>query len=90
MPGLRRRATRPAPGVPTAAAPIVVVGTTGDPATPYAWAEKLTAELGNAVLLTRDGERHTAYGASKCVHASVDAFLLDGTVPTSGTHCPTD
>ncbi|SOB86261.1 alpha/beta hydrolase [Streptomyces sp. 1331.2] len=73
-----------------AAAPIVVVGSTGDPATPYAWSEKLTAELGNAVLLTRDGEGHTAYGASTCIRASVDAFLVDGTVPTAGTHCPTD
>ncbi|MBD0671070.1 alpha/beta hydrolase [Streptomyces sp. CBMA156] len=73
-----------------AANPIVVVGTTGDPATPYAWAEKLTAELGNAVLLSRDGEGHTGYGASKCVRASVDAFLLDGTVPAAGIHCPTD
>ncbi|RGD56976.1 alpha/beta hydrolase [Kitasatospora xanthocidica] len=74
----------------TAAAPIVVVGTTGDPATPYAWAEKLTAELGNAVLVTREGEGHTGYGASKCVRASVDAFLLDGTVPAAGIRCPTD
>ncbi|MFF2750498.1 alpha/beta hydrolase [Kitasatospora sp. NPDC058048] len=73
-----------------ATAPIVVVGTTGDPATPYAWAEKLTAELGNAVLISRDGEGHTGYGASKCVRASVDAFLLDGTVPAAGIHCPTD
>ncbi|MFE4977376.1 alpha/beta hydrolase, partial [Kitasatospora sp. NPDC056651] len=72
-----------------AATPIVVVGSTGDPATPYAWAEKLTAELGNAVLLTRDGEGHTGYGASKCIRASVDAFLLDGTVPAAGVHCPT-
>ncbi|WP_030231738.1 alpha/beta hydrolase [Streptomyces sp. NRRL S-350] len=73
-----------------ATAPIVVVGSTGDPATPYAWAEKLTGELGNAVLLTRDGEGHTAYRASKCIRASVDTFLVDGTVPTAGTHCPTD
>ncbi|MFJ6378549.1 alpha/beta hydrolase [Kitasatospora sp. NPDC092039] len=73
-----------------ATTPIVVVGSTGDPATPYAWAEKLTAELGNAVLLSRDGEGHTGYGASKCVRASVDAFLLDGTVPAAGIHCPTD
>ncbi|MDH6708194.1 pimeloyl-ACP methyl ester carboxylesterase [Kitasatospora sp. MAA19] len=73
-----------------ATAPIVVVGTTGDPATPYAWAEKLTAELGNAVLLTRDGEGHTAYGASSCIRGAVDTFLVDGTVPTAGTHCPTD
>ncbi|WP_195911297.1 alpha/beta hydrolase [Streptomyces kaniharaensis] len=74
----------------TATAPIVVVGTTGDPATPYAWAEKLTAELGNAVLLTREGEGHTAYGASKCIRGSVDAFLVSGTVPAAGTHCLTD
>ncbi|MEU9077986.1 alpha/beta hydrolase [Kitasatospora sp. NPDC048538] len=74
----------------TAAAPIVVVGTTGDPATPYAWAEKLTSELGNAVLLTRDGEGHTAYGASSCIRGAVDTFLVDGTVPAAGTHCATD
>ncbi|MER7757845.1 alpha/beta hydrolase [Kitasatospora sp. NPDC097643] len=74
----------------TATAPILVVGTTGDPATPYAWAEKLTAELGNAVLLTRDGEGHTAYGASSCIRGDVDAFLVGGTVPAAGTHCPTD
>ncbi|MBV6696827.1 alpha/beta hydrolase [Kitasatospora aureofaciens] len=73
-----------------ATAPIVVVGTTGDPATPYAWAEKLTSELGNAVLLTREGEGHTAYGASSCIRGSVDAFLVDGTVPAAGTRCPTD
>ncbi|WP_326847435.1 alpha/beta hydrolase [Streptomyces kaniharaensis] len=73
-----------------ATAPIVVVGTTGDPATPYAWAQRLTTELGNAVLLTREGEGHTAYGASSCIRSSVDAFLVDGTVPAAGTRCPTD
>ncbi|MFE6052679.1 alpha/beta hydrolase [Kitasatospora sp. NPDC056446] len=74
----------------TATAPIVVVGTTGDPATPYAWAEKLAAELGNAVLLTREGEGHTGYGASSCIRSSVDAFLLEGTVPAAGIRCATD
>ncbi|MFD0275429.1 alpha/beta hydrolase [Kitasatospora sp. NPDC127111] len=71
-------------------ATIVVVGSTGDPATPYAWSEKLTAELGHAVLLTREGEGHTAYGKSTCIRGSVDAFLVDGTVPAAGTRCPSD
>ncbi|MGW2250091.1 alpha/beta hydrolase [Kitasatospora sp. NPDC001660] len=73
-----------------AATPIVVVGSTGDPATPYAWAERLTSELGNAVLLTREGEGHTGYGASSCIRTAVDAFLVDGTVPAAGTRCPSD
>ncbi|KJS60140.1 alpha/beta hydrolase [Streptomyces rubellomurinus] len=85
-----RSAEKPHAIKSTAAAPIVVVGTTGDPATPYAWAEKLTQELGNAVLLTREGEGHTAYGASTCIRASVDAFLVDGTVPAAGTRCQSD
>ncbi|MBP0455445.1 alpha/beta fold hydrolase [Kitasatospora sp. RG8] len=71
-------------------ATIVVVGSTGDPATPYAWSEKLTTELGHAVLLTREGEGHTAYGKSACIRSSVDAFLVDGTVPAAGTRCKTD
>ncbi|MGV9270327.1 alpha/beta hydrolase [Kitasatospora sp. NPDC003701] len=85
-----RSAEQPHPITSKSAAPIVVVGSTGDPATPYAWAEKLTAQLGNAVLLTREGEGHTGYGWSTCVRTSVDAFLTDGTVPAAGTRCPTD
>ncbi|MFH8381530.1 alpha/beta hydrolase [Kitasatospora sp. NPDC018058] len=73
-----------------AAAPIVVVGSTGDPATPYAWSEKLTGELGNAVLLTREGEGHVAYDRSACIREAVNAYLLDGTVPAAGTRCKTD
>ncbi|WP_406210914.1 alpha/beta hydrolase [Kitasatospora sp. NBC_01560] len=85
-----RSAEQPHPVKSAAAAPIVVVGSTGDPATPYAWAEKLTAQLGNAVLLTREGEGHTAYGKSACIRTAVHAFLTDGTVPAAGTRCPTD
>ncbi|MFE6872153.1 alpha/beta hydrolase [Kitasatospora sp. NPDC057692] len=73
-----------------AATPIVVVGSTGDAATPYANAEKLAAQLGNAVLLTREGEGHTGYGRSECVRTAVNAFLVDGTVPAAGTRCATD
>lgn len=73
----------------TDAAPIVVIGTTNDPATPYAWAESLTATLGDsATLLTYEGEGHTAYGRSNsCILDAVDAYLVDGTVPAAGTRC---
>ena len=71
------------------AAPIVVVGTTRDPATPYAWSVALADQLDSAVLLTRDGDGHTAYGSgSACIDDAVDAYLLDGTVPPDGTSCP--
>ncbi|MFI9272320.1 alpha/beta hydrolase [Kitasatospora sp. NPDC052896] len=70
-------------------APILVVGSTGDDATPYAWAQKLASGLANATLLTRDGDGHTGYGKSACIQTDVNAFLLDGTMPPAGTHCPT-
>ncbi|MBO1416175.1 alpha/beta hydrolase [Streptomyces sp. FH025] len=73
-----------------AATPIVVVGSTGDPATPYAWAEKLAGELGNAVLLTREGEGHVAYDRSACIRTAVNSYLVDGAVPAAGTRCQTD
>ncbi|WNM24858.1 alpha/beta hydrolase [Demequina capsici] len=73
---------------PTGANPILVVGTTRDPATPYQWAQNLTDELGNAQLLTYDGDGHTAYGRSNsCILDAVDSFMVDGTMPDSGLVC---
>ena len=70
------------------AAPIVVIGTTNDPATPYAWAQSLSTTLSSAVLLTYEGEGHTAYGtANACLNDVVDAYLTDGTVPADGKRC---
>ncbi|KQY23604.1 transporter [Cellulomonas sp. Root485] len=70
------------------AAPILVVGTTGDPATPYEWAVKLADLLSSATLLTYEGEGHTAYGSSNdCIADTVDAYLLTGAVPADGTRC---
>ena len=70
------------------APPIVVIGTTNDPATPYVWAEGLAEQLSSGVLLTYEGEGHTAYGRSNdCIAAAVDAYLLEGTVPADGTRC---
>ena len=70
------------------AAPIVVVGTTRDPATPYEWAQALADQLESGVLITRDGDGHTGYlVGNECVDAAVDAYLVDGDVPADGTSC---
>ncbi|MGA4863710.1 alpha/beta hydrolase [Streptomyces lavendulocolor] len=72
------------------AGPILVVGTTGDSATPYEGAKKMADELGAGVgvLLTFKGEGHGAYtGDNRCVRDTVNAYLLDGKVPPSGTTC---
>ena len=70
------------------AAPIVVVGTTNDPATPYRWAEALSDQLESAVLLTYTGEGHIAYDEQDpCINTPVDDYLIDGTVPRDGLTC---
>ncbi|MFG2192989.1 alpha/beta hydrolase [Streptomyces sp. NPDC048639] len=70
-------------------APIVVVGNTGDPATPYEGARRMAQGLGKGVGIevTNKGEGHGAYGNGTCVTDAVDRYLLDGTVPKSGTVC---
>lgn len=78
----------PAPVEYSGSAPIVVVGTTGDPATPVEWAGALRKQLGNASLLTWKGEGHTAYGRSNsCVSDAVDRYLLTGDAPADNTTC---
>lgn len=67
--------------------PILVVGTTGDPATPYRWAEALAEQLDSGVLLTYEGEGHTAYGGSNCVDEVVNTYLLTGKAPTNPVVC---
>ncbi|MCG2622941.1 alpha/beta hydrolase [Arthrobacter sp. I2-34] len=80
---------KPAPVKAEGAAPIVVIGTTGDPATPYAWAESLADQLSSASLVTFKGEGHTAYrsGANSCIKDAVDNYFVDGKVPADGTKC---
>ena len=71
------------------AAPILVVGTTRDPATPYRWAQALARDLSAGVLLGWNGDGHTAYkSGSSCVDSKVDRYLIDSTAPKSGTICP--
>ncbi len=72
----------------TTTTPIVVVGTTGDPATPYEWAQTMSKQLPNATLVTYNGEGHTAYGRSnQCILDAIDGYLVDGVVPDSGLEC---
>lgn len=78
----------PAPVSAPGAAPIVIIGTTGDPATPYAWSQALNEQLESSVLLTFHGEGHTAYGRSnECIGNAVDDYFLDSTVPEDGLQC---
>ncbi|WP_030239603.1 alpha/beta hydrolase [Streptomyces sp. NRRL S-350] len=72
------------------AAPILVVGTTGDPATPVEGARAMAQQLGAGVgvTVTLTGEGHGGYNTGNpCLKRTVDAYLLDGTVPADGTTC---
>ena len=72
------------------AAPILVVGTAGDPATPYHWAQALARQLDSAQLLTWDGNAHVAYmRGNKCITTAVDGFLLGGQLPQNNLVCTT-
>ena len=81
------RAALPAPVVPNGEPPIVVIGTTGDPATPYSGAQPLAAALGSGVVVTHVGVGHTAAPYSDCMGAIVADYLVDLTVPAEGTTC---
>jgi pimeloyl-ACP methyl ester carboxylesterase len=70
------------------APPIVVIGTTRDPATPYVWAQALARQLSSGVLVTYDGDGHTAYDRNNsCVSGAVNRYLNDRTVPHDGLRC---
>ena len=77
----------PAPASDPGAPPILVVGTTGDPVTPYSWAVGLAKELTGGVLLTWQGMSHVAYFYSACVRADVQTYLVGGGAPPPGTVC---
>ncbi|MCX5055202.1 MULTISPECIES: alpha/beta hydrolase [unclassified Streptomyces] len=67
---------------------MLLVGTRGDPATPYRWTVETAQRLGSsAVVLDNKGEGHTGYASSKCVHLKVDSFLLYGSLPPTGSSC---
>jgi pimeloyl-ACP methyl ester carboxylesterase len=69
------------------APPILVVGGTNDPATPYAWAVSVSRQLAGSVLLTRRGNGHTSYDQSACAHQAIDDYLVNFVLPAPGTVC---
>ena len=69
-------------------APMLIIGTTGDPATPYSWAQALNRQLTTSSLLTFRGEGHTATAnGNNCIDSSVADYLTTGTLPTQGKTC---
>ena len=69
------------------APPILLVGGTNDPATPYVDAQAVNRQIAGSVLLTRQGNGHTSYDSSMCSHAAEDSYLIDLTLPAAGTIC---
>jgi pimeloyl-ACP methyl ester carboxylesterase len=72
------------------APPILLIGGTGDPATPYASAQAVNKEVAGSVLLTRNGYGHGSYTQSTCVQQATDAYLIDLTLPLAGAVCQSD
>jgi len=70
------------------AAPILVIGTTDDPATPLAQARSLAGALQHGKLLVADGEQHTSFNVgNQCVDRAVTRYLVDLRTPRRGTRC---
>lgn len=78
---------KPDPVAAKASPPVVVIGTTRDPATPYVWAQALAEQLVHGVLLTYVGDGHTAYRTSApgCLTRPVNTYLITGRAPTAAT-----
>lgn len=71
--------------------PILLIGNTADPSTPYLNSLKMAQELANARLLTVQGYGHTSLlNPSSCANAAIAAYLIDGTLPPAGTVCQQD
>ena len=72
----------------TASPPILVIGNTGDNATPYDSAQRVAGSLEHGRLLTYHGTGHTTYGKNVCADTYIDPYLLDLTLPPTGADCP--
>ncbi|MFD0857169.1 alpha/beta hydrolase [Actinomadura adrarensis] len=78
----------PKPLAAKGAAPILVIGTTRDPATPYKWSENLASQLDSGTLLTLDGDGHTAYlQGNPCISRATDQYLVTTRPPSPDTVC---
>lgn len=70
------------------ATPVLIIGTTQDPATPYAWAKALATYIKGSRLITLRGEGHTGYGrGSACTDNAVDTYLTTGVIPAQNMTC---
>jgi pimeloyl-ACP methyl ester carboxylesterase len=68
--------------------PMLIVGTTNDPATPYQNSVALSQRVPGSALLTYRGEGHTVYtNGVPCVDDTVNRYLLDGVLPPPNTTC---
>jgi len=80
--------TKPAAVTSNTTAPILIIGTSFDPATPYKWSQALARQLPTSRLLTYRGDGHTAYGdTNMCIDDITDRFLLTAELPSPGTTC---
>ena len=83
------RTVPPKPTATDSSVKILVIGNLHDPATPYQGALELAKTLGNAEVLSWDGEGHTSYlEGSSCIDDKVDAYLTDNALPAANTTCP--
>ncbi len=70
------------------ATPVIIIGTTHDPATPYAWAKALSTYFIGSRLVTLQGEGHTGYArGSACIDDAVDTYLVTGAIPAQNLIC---
>jgi hypothetical protein len=81
------KAPNPSPVRAAGAPPILVVGTSRDPATPLMWAESLAEQLESGVLLVLEGDGHVAFTNSPCIDAIIVKYLVDLEPPAPGTVC---
>ena len=74
--------------IKSTATPVLVIGTTQDPATPYAWAKALSKYIVGSHLITLEAEGHTGYGrVSGCIDDAVDLYLVTGKTPAKNLTC---
>ena len=73
------------------AGPVVVVGASGDPATPIRWSKELAARLGDkAVFVQVNGDGHSQLSESRCVQKVAADLLIRLAQPTAGKQCDPD
>ncbi|MGA0878521.1 MAG: alpha/beta hydrolase [Ilumatobacteraceae bacterium] len=66
---------------------LLVIGNTGDPATPFASTERMASALESAVLVAVESLNHGGYGINDCINDTVHRYLIEGVVPVPGTRC---